>query len=130
MTVGDMETTSRLHLAAHELVENVLRYGSSPRVGLEFAVEQRADGSVVRLSTTNTAEPDQLEEVSRCISALKAAADPVAYYDKLIRRTAPLVGQSGLGLARIRAEAGLEVDFHVRGPEICIMVETTVGVSR
>lgn len=130
MTLGDMETTSRLHLAAHELVENVLRYGSSPQVGLEFAVEKGERGSVVRLSTTNKAEPEQLKVVSRCISALRAAPDPVAYYDKLIRTTAPLSGQSGLGLARIRAEAGLDVDFHVSGPEICIMVETILEETK
>lgn len=130
MTVGDMETTARLHLAAHELVENVLRYGSSPQVGLEFAVEQKGNSSVIRLSTTNTAEPEQLEVVARCVGALRDANDPIAYYDQLIRSTAPLLGQSGLGLARIRAEAGLEVDCHVSGPEVCIVVETTLGSTQ
>ncbi len=124
MTVGDRETTSRMHLAAHELVENVLKYGSSPTIGLEFAVESRNEESIVRLSTKNAADPAQLEEVSRRVSALKLASDPIAYYDQLVRSTAPLDGPSGLGLARIRAEAGLSIDCAIEGGEVSISVES------
>src|ERR1051325_6716210 len=49
MTIGDRETTSRLHMAAHELVENVLKYGNTPEVGLEFELERGATQSFVRL---------------------------------------------------------------------------------
>lgn len=123
MTIQDRETTSRLHMAAHELVENVLKYGSSPEVGLEFELERGERESVVRLRTRNTAAPERLEEVSRRVSELKGADDPVAYYDQLIRATAPVLGASGLGLARIRAEAGLDVDCCVEGPEVSIVVQ-------
>jgi len=130
MTIGDRETTSRLHMAAHELVENVLKYGSTPEVGLEFELERGADGSIVRLRTRNTAAPEQLEEVTRRIMELRAATDPIAYYDQLIRATAPMVGMSGLGLARIRAEAGLDVDCSVSGREVSIVVQATMRSER
>jgi hypothetical protein len=126
MTIGDRETTSRLHMAAHELVENVLKYGSTPEVGLEFELERCEKHSIVRLRTRNTAEPQQLEEVLRRVHELRAAVDPVAYYDKLIRSTAPIMGVSGLGLARIRAEAGLDVDCSVNGTEVSIVVQATM----
>ncbi|HWO09850.1 MAG TPA: hypothetical protein VNN80_10235 [Polyangiaceae bacterium] len=130
MTIDDLETTSRLHMAAHELVENVLKYGQSPEIGLEFELERGDDLSVVRLRTRNTADPEQLREVTRRVSELKAAADPVAYYDGLIRSTASIVGMSGLGLARIRAEAGLDVDCSVEGREVSIVVQTTMRSDR
>jgi hypothetical protein len=130
MTIDDLETTSRLHMAAHELVENVLKYGSSPEVGLEFELERGVNESIVRLRTRNTAAPEQLREVTRRISELRAAVDPVAYYDQLIRSTAPMNGMSGLGLARIRAEAGLDVDCSVDGREVSIVVQTTVRRDR
>jgi hypothetical protein len=130
MTIGDRETTSRLHMAAHELVENVLKYGSSPEIGLEFELERGERESVVRLKTRNTAAPERLLEVERLVGELKQADDPVAYYDRLIRSTAPLIGTSGLGLARIRAEAGLDVDCRVEGPEVSIMVQTTMRGQR
>jgi hypothetical protein len=130
MTIEDGETTSRLHMAAHELVENVLKYGSSPEMALEFELERGADMSIVRLRTRNTALPEQLREVTRRVSELRAAVDPVAYYDRLIRSTAPMVGMSGLGLARIRAEAGLDVDCSVEGREVSIVVQTTMRGER
>jgi hypothetical protein len=130
MTIGDRETTSRLHMAAHELVENVLKYGSTPDVGLEFELERGEQHSIVRLRTRNTADPQQLEEVTRRVRELRTAADPVAYYDRLIRSTAPVTGVSGLGLARIRAEAGLDVDCSVEGQEVSIVVQTTMRSER
>jgi hypothetical protein len=130
MTIEDLETTSRLHMAAHELVENVLKYGSSPEVGLEFELERGDTRSIVRLRTRNTALPEQLREVTRRVSELKAAPDPIAYYDRLIRSTAPVAGMSGLGLARIRAEAGLDVDCSVEGREVSIVVQTTMRSDR
>jgi hypothetical protein len=130
MTVGDRETTSRLHMAAHELVENVLKYGTTPEVGLEFELERGDVESYVRLKTRNTAAPEQLEEVTRRVTELRAAADPVAYYDKLIRSTASVIGMSGLGLARIRAEAGLDVNCFVEGREVSIVVQATMRSGR
>jgi len=130
MTIGDRETTSRLHMAAHELVENVLKYGSTPEVGLEFELERGDENSIVRLRTRNTAAPEQLEEVTRRVMELRAAVDPIAYYDQLIRATAPMVGMSGLGLARIRAEAGLDVDCSVSGREVSIVVQATMRGGR
>jgi hypothetical protein len=130
MAIEDLETTARLHMAAHELVENVLKYGSSPEVGLEFELERGDSRSIVRLRTRNTAAPEQLREVTRRVSELKAAPDPVAYYDRLIRSTAPMAGMSGLGLARIRAEAGLDVDCSVEGREVSIVVQTTMRSDR
>ena len=130
MTIGDRETTSRLHMAAHELIENVLKYGSTPEVGLEFELERSATESIVRIKTRNTADPQQLEEVTRRVTELRAAPDPVAYYDRLIRSTAPVIGMSGLGLARIRAEAGLEVDCSVEGREVSIVVQATMRSER
>lgn len=130
MTIGDLETTARLHMAAHELVENVLKYGTTPEVGLEFELERGDKHSIVRLRTRNTAAPEQLREVTRRVTELKAAADPVAYYDQLIRSTAPVIGMSGLGLARIRAEAGLDVDCSIEGREVSIVVQTTMRGDR
>jgi hypothetical protein len=130
MTIEDLEITSRLHMAAHELIENVLKYGSTPEIGLEFELERSEDKSFVRLRTRNTAAPEQLREVARRVSELREAPDPVAYYDRLIRATAPVAGMSGLGLARIVAEAGLDVNCSVEGREVSIVVQATMRGDR
>jgi hypothetical protein len=41
-----------------------------------------------------------------------------------------MAGMSGLGLARIRAEAGLDVDCSVEGREVSIVVQTTMRSDR
>jgi hypothetical protein len=127
LTVEDHDTTSRLHLAAHELIENVVKYGSTEDMSLEFELVPTEPRSTVILSTRNRTTPEQLKAVVKRITELKNARDPVAYYDGLVRDTAPLSG-SGLGLARIRAEAGLDVDYEVTGPDtIRIVVRTKIG---
>jgi hypothetical protein len=128
LTLDDQEVTARLHLAAHELVDNALKYGTDDDMGLEFELSRQGRTRIVTLRTRNRTTPDQLLEVSRRIGELKRASDPLEYYDSLIRGTAPLSGQSGLGLARIRAEAGLEVDCVVQGPEtVSIVVQATLN---
>ena len=80
----------------------------------------------MRLSTRNSATPEYLERAVELLTELKNAKDPVAYYDRLVRETAPKVGVSGLGLARIRAEGDLALDFEAVGDELRIWVEVVV----
>jgi anti-sigma regulatory factor (Ser/Thr protein kinase) len=130
LTLQDLEMVSRLRLAVNELVENVVKYGMQPNVRVEVALEQRADTTVLRLSTRNSASPEYLAKAVDLLTKLRDAEDPVAYYDQLVRETAPQQGVSGLGLARIRAEGDLELDFEVVGDELRISVEAAVDTER
>jgi hypothetical protein len=126
LTLQDEEVASRLHMAAYELIENVLKYGDRPELDLELELVRSADAATLRLKAHNTTSPERLEEVVRRLEELRAAKDPVAYYDRLVRESAPMSGCSGLGLARIRAEGYLGIDFKVEGQRLSIEVETTV----
>ena len=126
LTLTDLELVSRLRLAVNELVENVVKYGLQPNVRVEVALLRRGDFTVLRLSTCNCASPEYLERAVELLTELRNAKDPVAYYDRLVRETAPKVGVSGLGLARIRAEGELALDFEAVGDELKIWVEVVV----
>ena len=123
MSLQDMDVVYRVHMAIHELAENLVKYGTSSSVRLDVEVERGEGGSVLRLRTTNSASPERLAEAVRILQGLRDADDPVAYYDQLVLASAPKEGVSGLGLARIRAEGDLELDFKVDGDQICIVVE-------
>jgi hypothetical protein len=126
MTLEDVELVSRLHLAAHELVENIVKYGVSETVRLDLEVNRVDDALVLRLRTTNAAAPERLANAVRILQGLRDAEDPVAYYDQLVKESAPKEGVSGLGLARIRAEGDLDLDFEVKNNELSILLETRV----
>jgi hypothetical protein len=85
--------------------------------------------TTLRLSTRNRATPEYLRRAIELLTELKCAEDPLAYYDQLVRETAPKRGVSGLGLARIRAEGDLELYFAVEGDELRIWVEVAVDGS-
>ena len=123
LSLQDNDVVYRVHMAIHELAENLVKYGTSNSVRLDVEVARVENGSVLRLRTRNSAAPDKLAEAVRILQGLRDADDPVAYYDQLVLASAPKEGVSGLGLARIRAEGDLELDFEVDGNQLCIVVE-------
>jgi hypothetical protein len=122
----DVDITSRFHLAAHELAENITKYSSTSRVSLEVELAEKDGLYTLSVKTRNQASPERLAEVEQRLKALKATQDPVAFYDRMIEETAPLEGVSGLGLARIRAEAGLDFDYAIEGDELTLVAQTAV----
>ena len=126
LTLADLEMVARLRLAVSELVENVVKYGMQPNVSVEVELIERDGAPLLRLGTRNRTSPEYLERADRLLSQLKSADDPVAFYDALVRESAPRVGVSGLGLARIRAEGELDLDYKIDGDELWIWVEAPI----
>lgn len=124
LVLSDQELTMRYLMAAQELAENVTKYANGSAVGLGLEFARNDSGYVMRIQATNTADPHQLEEVRSRLEAVKTAENPEALYDKLILETAGIEGVSGLGLARIRAEGNLHVDYHIEGDQLTITAET------
>jgi hypothetical protein len=122
----DVDITSRFHMAAHELAENITKYSTTSRVSLEVELAEKDGLCTLSVRTRNQASPDRLAEVEQRLKALKATPDPIAFYDRMIEETAPLEGVSGLGLARIRAEAGLDFDYTIVGDELTLVVQMAV----
>jgi hypothetical protein len=109
-------------MAVNELVENVVKYGMNPSVGVEVELERLANSSVLTLRTKNRTTPERLAATINLLRALEEAPDPVAYYDQLVVASAPKADVSGLGLARIRAEGDLDVHYEVHGDQLCLSV--------
>jgi hypothetical protein len=122
LTLEDVEAASRAQMAVNELVENVVKYGMNPSVGVEVELERLANSSVLTLRTKNRTTPERLAATINLLRALEEAPDPVAYYDQLVVASAPKADVSGLGLARIRAEGDLDVHYEVHGDQLCLSV--------
>lgn len=122
----DLDVTSRFHMAAHELAENITKYSTTSRVSLEVELGERDGVHLLTVRTRNEASPERLRELEQRLKVLKATKDPVELYDRMIEESAPLEGVSGLGLARIRAEGGLDLDYTIRGNELTLVVQSPV----
>ncbi|WP_437923797.1 hypothetical protein WMF37_32890 [Sorangium sp. So ce291] len=127
MVLDDASVSSRFYMAAHELAENITKYSAGPRVSLELALEEHESSYIMKIRARNEASPERLREVERRLLELKTASDPVKHYDDLICETAMVEGVSGLGLARVRAEGGLDVDYKIEGNELTITAHAPVG---
>jgi hypothetical protein len=122
----DLDISSRFHMAAHELAENITKYSTASRVSLEVELAETGGVHTLSVRTRNQAAPERLEELEKRLEELKTTQDPVGLYDRMIEQSAPLEGVSGLGLARIRAEGGLEFDYRIQGNEVTLMVQSLV----
>lgn len=124
--IDDPDVADRFQMAAQELAENLAKYSAGNKVSLTAELRISPLGSVLELQAKNHSTPEQLKEVGQRLAELTTAADPIALYDRLIRETAPHQDGSGLGLARIRAEGALNVDYSIEGSELTISVHASV----
>ena len=123
----DPHDAYRVAMTAHELIENLVKYSSDTKSLVEVDVRQQGDQSVVSVRTKNRAAPEQVEELRRSLERVSQAPDPVAVYDELVR-TSPERQGSGLGFARIRAEAEMNLDYSVSDGEVTIVAESMMPV--
>jgi len=121
--------TERVALATHELLENAVRYAADDETRLRIEVAKDDDQSPTRVtvSTSNRAAPEDLQVVRSMFDEMLAEPDPFAFYQTLMRRTAKRDDGSGLGLARIRAEADMSLTYDVRGETLSVHAATEVS---
>ena len=127
--LDDADATSRVAMAAHELMENVAKYSSGGEGSVEVELSQRNGENYVQVSTKNRASLEQRETLQHLVAELRRAVDPIAYYDAVIAKSVRTKG-SGLGLARIRAEGKMDVDLSIEGDEVTISAQGSVATRR
>ncbi len=120
----DPDQLSRVLLAAHELLENIVKYSTGSVAEFHVALEACDARIQVRLRTKNRAHPDRLDDACQRLDALGAAPDPVAHYDELIRSSAGRRDVSGLGLARIPAESEMRLQYAVEKGWLVLTAES------
>jgi two-component sensor histidine kinase len=120
--VGDPEAVHRVSLAVHELLENAAKYAIGDQTGLTVCFDGKGAGASIRL--TNQTTPEHIARLRACIEAIQAAAEPFVHYQNLMRKTYGVEEESGLGLARIRAEGELKLSLEIRGNMVTIVASS------
>jgi hypothetical protein len=125
--------TSQVSQAAHELVENSIRHGLEGDAIFSIRVDPDGvdPGRVhrVRVATRNRADAAQRERVLRRINELRTTPDLFAYYLALLTESAEHADGAGLGLARVRVEARMELGCSIDGDELEISASARVGAG-
>lgn len=125
----DDESSSRVALATHELLENAVTYCSQGDVTIRVSVSPFRTRYLVRVRTRNSASPRDIAELKRILYELEGAATPRAFFERRMRETIRESDGSGLGLARICAEAGMDIKCTTTGDEVEIAAQTVLGVD-
>ena len=120
--LGDHEISEKVALATHELLENAVAYASDDETGVR--VELTGEHLVVK--TWNRTSPERLESLKSAIDEMNSVDDADAYYQVMMKKTAYRTDGSGLGLARIRAEAEMAITYEVMTDRVCIEARTVV----
>lgn len=127
---GSTPWASQLSMAAHELVENALNYGTEGETNFSITIDPDPDDPEnvykVRMKTRNRADPHQHAIVAQMLRDLNEAEDPFAFYLGLMADTVQRSDGSGLGLARVRVEAEMEVTCVIDGEELEIVAQARI----
>jgi len=123
----DAELSSQLALVTHELMENAVKYNIDDETSLRVSVTPQSESlsdMTVTIRTRNRATPENIRSAQRIITRVKEAQDPFLFYQELMMSSVMVPEGSGLGLARIRAETELTIDFNIDGDSIEIVAQT------
>jgi hypothetical protein len=118
----DQDLVGRLSMAAHELVENGVKYAARNPTIMRIAVIQTGQQVSARITVTNEASADNVERLRLFVNEIcrSGRADLAELYESYLRRRDPHT-QSGLGLCRIRAEADLTLALEVAGTTVTLV---------
>jgi two-component sensor histidine kinase len=128
--LDDDDAIYRVAMTAHELLENAAKYATDGQARLHVEVggdagsEQDAIG--VRITLTNNAAPDHINELRAALQEMELENDPMAHYFALMRRNAKLGSVSRLGLARVRAEGDMRLTLRIDGQSVTIVASTVI----
>ncbi len=106
----------QLGLAAHELVQNAICNAATPDIEVKLEVDTGSER--VRVSVSNVARPDQIDVLRERMQRAQANPDPLEAYVAAMREDPDSRG--GIGLARIRFEAALDLLLEVEGEKVTV----------
>lgn len=117
----DQDAVSRVGLAAHELLENVLKYSADGDGAMQITVTEGAAGRELTLRTTNRVDEELRLGLAEAFAEMATATDAFAHYQRVIQRARHRRHGSGLGLARIWAEAEMPISCAFDGDKVEIV---------
>jgi hypothetical protein len=125
--LGSGEECSRVALATHELLENAVQFCSGTEVSLRVAIAPLGSHCLITIRTRNLATVAHADRLRQRVAWL-SGSDALLRYTTAMNEA--LDGKGGLGLARIRAEADMDLIVEVERDEVDMRAQTRVSLRR
>jgi len=109
---------AQVALAVHELMQNAIPHAGGEDVDLTLQVDPVADR--IEVAVSNPCTEAQLVELQQRVERLNSEPDALRSYLRAMGE-APISARGGLGLARIRFEAQLELAVIREGQRVTIL---------
>jgi len=109
---------AQVALAVHELMQNAIPQAGGAEVDLSLQVDP--DGNRIEVSVSNPCSEEAYTELLARLDQLNAEPDALRGYLKAMQET-PTVHRGGLGLARVRFEAQLDLSVTRVGQRVTIL---------
>ncbi len=124
----DEDGAWRAMLASHELLENAVKCSTGDHTSLHIEVFREAPGGrAILVSTRNRSSPENIAQLVRAIADLRGANDVFSHYQTLMQQSARRAEGSGLGLARLCAEAEMQLTSTVDDDCVTILAHVTLA---
>jgi hypothetical protein len=120
----DHDMVGRIALTVHELLENAVKYSSAGNTSLSVAIEPGETSDQLTITVSNPAHLGHLTTLRTTLAEIAAARSPFEYYLQLMRRNGRRDEGSGLGLARISAEAEMSLTCEHTAGRVCVFART------
>jgi anti-sigma regulatory factor (Ser/Thr protein kinase) len=119
------DAPERIALATHELLENAVMYSADNETGLRIEVDHDKPSPEICVRAWNRTTPEHRAVLAGRFERFTRATDPFDVYQELMLVAATRTDGSGLGLARVRAEADMSLAFELQDDQVCIIARTT-----
>lgn len=120
--LNDVDLSSRLALATHELLENAVAYAAEQETSIRIEIE----GDQLIIKTWNRTTAERMASLKKRIDNLREIEDADTYYQQMLVSSLKQTDTSGLGLARIRAEADMKLSYEIEGDKVCIRASAPI----
>jgi anti-sigma regulatory factor (Ser/Thr protein kinase) len=124
--LDDLDAVSRIALAAHELLENGVKYSKQGNVRIRVTMEDAADGNHVTIQVSNHADPENLAALRAALGEMERATDAMTHYQTLLKRSSKRREGSGLGLARVVAEGEMTLSMQLDDDQVCLRAAVVI----
>jgi hypothetical protein len=119
LALSSPETSARLAMAVHELLENAVKFSSDGDSTIRVDMTPKEGITEVLVSTRNRAKPEDVQTLEELFTMMRSSGSPMGFYIKLMERSTRSE-LSQLGIGRVCAEAGMQMSCVAIDDEITV----------